>query len=121
MALMGTIPLEHTLDSDLDSDEDAVAFDGQGRASGAPFESQYSEHVTIDTRIQYTAPSRSNNADLVDFRMAGPDPSVGDPKSIHGVSINITKDVRGLSCPKGTTQEMQTYGGGNPGRSHLPR
>jgi hypothetical protein len=56
--------LEHTLDSDIDSDEDTVAFDGQGRASGAPFESQYSEPVTIDTRIQDTAPSRSNNADL---------------------------------------------------------
>jgi hypothetical protein len=107
MALMGSIPLKHTLDSDLDSDVDTVVFDSQGRAPGTAPKGHYSEHVTVNAQFQSPVPQPSSNADLVDFRMAGPDPSVGDLKSIHGVSINITKEVRGLLCPKGTTQEMQ--------------
>jgi hypothetical protein len=51
--------------------------------------------------------SPSGNASLVDFRMAGPDTSTGQSKSIHDVSINITSEVRNLLCPKGLTQEMQ--------------
>jgi hypothetical protein len=52
---------------------------------------------------QYT----SSKADLIDFRMAGPDPSMGQPKKMHDVSINISSEVRKLLCPKGLTQEMQ--------------
>jgi hypothetical protein len=48
-----------------------------------------------------------SNVDLVDFRMAGPDKSVGDSMTINGASINITMGVRDVLCPKGTTPKIQ--------------
>jgi hypothetical protein len=106
MALTGAIPLEHTLDSDEDSDKDAVAFDSRGRVPGfGVSDPDRPIAISLQTINEVVAP-RSGNADLVDFRMAGPDPLVGESKAIHGMPINITKEVRGLLCPKGTTQEM---------------
>jgi hypothetical protein len=49
----------------------------------------------------------SRKGDLVDFRMAGPDPSTGQSKKMHDISRNISSEVRKLLCPKGLTQEMQ--------------
>jgi hypothetical protein len=106
LQLLGIIPPEWDLSDDDLSIKETVEHNEAGVPSGV---STPRDTVPANRPPDvYPTHSRpSSNADLVDFRMAGPDPSTGDPKQIHNVSINISSEVRGLLCPKGLTQEMQ--------------
>jgi hypothetical protein len=111
LQILGVIPVEKDLSDDDGDDGETVNFDPTGLPPGY----QYTQTTRIQTTQTATVlptlaeiPIRTSNADLVDFRMAGPDPSTGDSKKIHDVAINVSTEIRKLLCPKGITQEMQT-------------
>jgi hypothetical protein len=108
LQIIGIIPPETGLLDDDVSVDDTVDYNSKGMPnvgrSGPPRPQPPARPADV-----YPTPARSiSNVNLVDFRMAGPDLSTGDPKTIHNISINITSDVRDLLCPKGLTQEMQS-------------
>jgi hypothetical protein len=89
--------------SGSESVDDTVAFDASGERKRA--DGVYRASPVLP--LYPPEPPALFKTDVVDFRMAGPDPSTGDPKKIHGVSINISSQVRDLLCPKGTTPEVK--------------
>jgi hypothetical protein len=102
LQVLGIIPE----DRELTEDEDSCC----GRtvdlnSVGRPSERDTSPLRGGEATAAASYPSRK--ADLVDFRMTGPDPSTGQSKKMHDISINITSEVRKLLCPKSLTQEMQ--------------
>jgi hypothetical protein len=84
-----------------DDDEDTVLWDAGGDTP-RPLGPVSDDRVYPDTAIV-----PKSKVDLIDFRMAGPDKSVGQAQVMNGVSINISSAVRDLLCPKGTTAEIQ--------------
>jgi hypothetical protein len=108
LQLQGTIPLDQDLSDDTRSEGDTVIYDPRGLPPRARLSLGQQPITQPPDPYPTQNRARPSNADLVDFRMAGPDPSTGDPKKIHDVSINITSEVRNLLCPKGLTQDMQS-------------
>jgi hypothetical protein len=105
---LGVIPPDTELSEDEDLDEATIDYNAQGLPPT-------SEHGARQARVESGPPALyptdvapTSNADLVDFRMVGPDPSTGTSTQMHYVTINISSEVRKLLCPKGLTQEMQS-------------
>jgi hypothetical protein len=92
LQLLGIIPPERDLSDDDVSVEEMVKYNEVGvpRGSTTPRDAV---PVTRPPDVYPTRSRPSSSADLVDFRMAGPDPSTGDPKQINNVSINISSEV----------------------------
>ena len=100
MSLLGLIsPTQDLSDSDSDvTDEETIMYNDKGRPLTGKTEE---DPVPLGSR---TVPSA---ADLMDYRMAGPDTSAGESDKIHGVSINISAKVRDFLCPKGITDVVK--------------
>jgi hypothetical protein len=109
LQLLGIIPSDRDLSDDELSEEETVDYNSKGVPPGyVPPQPRPPSRTSRPTNVAPMTSPTPSNLDLVDFRMAGPDPSTGDPKKIHDVAINITSEVRDLLCPKGLTQEMQS-------------
>jgi hypothetical protein len=100
LQLLGINPPDQDLSDDDLSEEATVDYNAHGMPPWAarPQRRQPSTR-TLSTNLP-TEAARVPSHDLVDFRMAGPDPSTGDPKKIHDVAINSTSEVRDLLCRK---------------------
>jgi hypothetical protein len=110
MQIQGAISPEQDLSVDDISVDETVDYNASGLPT-RPNDMRSGTPATDPIRPSEVYPHssrRASNTDLVDFRMAGPDPSTGDSKKIHNVSINISSEVRDLLCPKGLTLEMQS-------------
>jgi hypothetical protein len=107
LQVLGIIPTDQNISEDEAGDEDTVDYNSHGAPMGTNVPSRKAAPSQLPPDI-YPAVRQNKNADLVDFQMAGPDPSTGDGTKIHAVSINISSDVRDLLCLKGMTQEMQS-------------
>jgi hypothetical protein len=102
-SLQGLIPPDEELSVDGDASEyNTVVNDIGGQRE--PSQIGLGQSVPPST---YPPNASSPHQDLVDFRMAAPDSSVGKIDEINGVSINVSTAVRSLLCPKGLTQDMQ--------------
>jgi hypothetical protein len=102
-SIQGLIAPEEDLSVDGNaSDYETVVNESGGRA-GPPL----SRPGPVGPPMFYPPIASSPHQELVDFRMAAPDSSVGKVDEINGVSINVSSAVRDLLCPKGLTQEMQ--------------
>jgi hypothetical protein len=101
LQVLGIIPTDQSISEDKAGDEDTVDYNSQGAPMGTNVPSRKAAPSQLPPDV-YPAARQNKNADLVDFRMAGPDPSTGDGTKIHAVSINISSDVRNLYyVPKG--------------------
>jgi hypothetical protein len=107
LQVLGIIPTDQNISEDEAGDENTVDYNSQAPPVGTNVSSRKAVPSQSPPDV-YPAVRQNDNADLVDFRMAGPDPLTGDRTKIHDVSIHISSDVRDLLCPKGMTQEMQS-------------
>jgi hypothetical protein len=102
-SLQGLIAPEEDLSVDGNASDYETVVNDSGRQAGPPM----SRPGPAIPPMSYPPSVSSPHQDLVDFRMAAPDSSVGKIDEINGVSINVSSAVRDLLCPKGLTQEMQ--------------